>query len=100
MPSLRDFQRDERAAFNWFTVLQIALLLLVPAALGVFWWLYLRRMQGDEYAKYGPWGAPNKQGATAVATGDMKRQCNKCGLTVRPPKSSGPPICPNCMSVL
>lgn len=99
MPQRSRFARDERAELGW-TLVQIALLLLIPIGLFVFWFQYLRRINKDENAKYGPWGAPKKDGVATSSTGDQKRQCGKCGLWVRPPRGSGPPICPNCMSVL
>ena len=99
MPARIRFLRDDRAELGW-TILQIALLLLIPIGLFIFWFQYLRRINKDENAKYGPWGAPAKSGVEAASTGDQKRQCAKCGLWVRPPRGSGPPTCPNCMSVL
>jgi hypothetical protein len=97
---LRAFASDERAEVDWWTILQFGLLLLIPAGLFVFWVQYLRRLGQDDNAKYGPWGAPQKAGQVQAPAGDMKRVCPKCGLTVRPPRGSGPPVCPNCMSVL
>jgi hypothetical protein len=96
----RSFVRDERAALGW-TLLQIGLVLLIPIALVVFWVKYIKRIQNDENAKNGPWAwGSGKSVMQAESTGDQKRQCPKCGLFVRPPRGSGPPICPNCMSIL
>lgn len=100
----RSFARDERALTGW-DVAQILLLLIIPIGLFVFWFQYLRRIGRDENAKAGPWtGQARPSSAAALAAsaakGDAKRTCTRCGLTVRPSRSSGPPTCPNCMSVL
>lgn len=100
MGSAQRFVRDDRAQVGW-TIIQIAILLIVPIGLFIFWMQYIRRIQADENAKQGPWGATPQTGVSPTATmGDQKRQCGKCGLWVRPPRGSGPPSCPNCMSVL
>jgi hypothetical protein len=97
----RSLWRDERAFTGWDAT-QILLLLLIPVGLFVFWYQYLRRIGADEAAKAGPWtgGArPVLQpGAGSLEGG--KRTCTRCGLTVKPARSAGPPTCPNCMSVL
>lgn len=97
----RSFAQDENAFTGW-DVVQILLLLIIPAGLFVFWYQYLRRIGRDEAAKAGPWtGGPRPNtAASSASTGDAKRTCTRCGLTVRPSRSSGPPTCPNCMSTL
>jgi hypothetical protein len=95
------FLRDQNAFTGW-DFLQILLLLVIPVGLFIFWFQYLRRIGKDEAAKAGPWtGMPRPGGAAqSASTGDAKRTCARCGLTVRPSRSSGPPTCPNCMSTL
>jgi hypothetical protein len=102
MRSLAEFRNDTRGLSGW-TIVQVLLVLLVPVALFVFWYQYLRRIQANENAKNGPWMWGNRGAARPMAMaslGDEKRQCSRCGLTVRPPRGSGPPTCPNCMNTL
>ena len=95
----RGFWSDERAAFDGWTALQLGLLLLIPGAAFVFWWFYFRRIGKDAAARDPMFSKQLQPGATTVAR-DQARTCGRCGLTVKPPRGTWPPTCPNCMSVL
>lgn len=94
----RRFRDDEHAITGW-DIAQILALILIPAGLFVFWYQYLRRIGRDEAAK-DPFAQRAAKMAPSAGLGDQKRTCSRCGVTVRPPRGSGPPTCPNCMSVL
>lgn len=94
----RSFRDDEQAITGW-DIAQILALILIPAALFIFWYQYLRRIGQDEAAK-DPFAQRAGKMAPVQSLGDQKRTCSRCGVTVRPPRGAGPPTCPNCMSVL